>query len=190
MRPAKNMNSVRAAAMKLFFQYGIKRVSVEEICVESGISKVTFYKHYKNKMELAIEIRDNLMKQGFEAYDEISRLDISFIEKMHRTTQWQKEFFAQMDNVFIKEIGFVKGAEEEYKKRFIRNIRKAQETGEIRNDLYTELICLVIKQINELAKGDEWKKICPDFGTYVEEIRKILFFGLLTRPEEYKEQRK
>ena len=39
----------------LFFKYGIKKVSVAEICKEAGVSKMTFYKHYANKGELAKE---------------------------------------------------------------------------------------------------------------------------------------
>ena len=33
----------------LFYKYGIKRVSVEEICAKANVSKMTFYKFYNNK---------------------------------------------------------------------------------------------------------------------------------------------
>ena len=37
---------------KLFLKHGVKRISIEEICRESEVSKVTFYKYFKNKQAL------------------------------------------------------------------------------------------------------------------------------------------
>ena len=39
-------------AKDLFWKYGIKRVSIEEICKEAKVSKMTFYKFFPNKIEL------------------------------------------------------------------------------------------------------------------------------------------
>ncbi len=40
-------------ASELFRKYGVKRVTVEEICTTAQISKMTFYKYFANKKELA-----------------------------------------------------------------------------------------------------------------------------------------
>ena len=40
-------------ARELFWKHGIKRITVEEICSEAGISKMTFYRNFKNKVEIA-----------------------------------------------------------------------------------------------------------------------------------------
>ncbi len=42
---------------ELFWKFGFRRVTIEEICKEAGISKMTFYKYFSNKMDLAITIR-------------------------------------------------------------------------------------------------------------------------------------
>ncbi|HCM14581.1 MAG TPA: hypothetical protein DHW79_01305, partial [Candidatus Cloacimonas sp.] len=43
-------------AVKLFHRYGFSKVSVEEICREARVSKVTFYRYYKSKDELIVSI--------------------------------------------------------------------------------------------------------------------------------------
>ena len=44
----------------LFWKFGFKRVTVEEICKEAGISKMTYYKFFSNKKELATIILDDV----------------------------------------------------------------------------------------------------------------------------------
>jgi AcrR family transcriptional regulator len=174
---------IKETAKDLFFKFGIKRVSVEEISEKAGISKVTFYKYYKNKMELAIELRDELMQIGFARFDELNALDIPFMEKINRMTQWQMEFYAQMNNEFVKEIVNLKDIEEEYRKRFLNNIKSGQDKGEVRTDLNLELVYLVTRKLQEITKDGTWKELFNDYSEYIKQIRTILFYGLLSRPE-------
>jgi len=37
---------------ELFWKFGFKRVTIEELCKEAGISKMTYYKYFTNKMDL------------------------------------------------------------------------------------------------------------------------------------------
>jgi hypothetical protein len=94
------------------------------------------------------------------------------------------EFYAQMDNVFIREIASLQDVEEEYKKRFLNNIQTAQMKGEIRPELNLELIYLITKKLQEITREGTWKALFSDYSQYVEQVRTIIFFGLLTRAEE------
>jgi AcrR family transcriptional regulator len=49
----KKFQSTVNKAKELFWKYGIKKVSIEEICAEAPVSKMTFYKFFKNKNDLA-----------------------------------------------------------------------------------------------------------------------------------------
>ncbi|MBN1927463.1 MAG: helix-turn-helix transcriptional regulator, partial [Prolixibacteraceae bacterium] len=46
-------NQILQSAKKLFWKYGIRKVSIDEICREAGVSRMTFYRLFKNKIELA-----------------------------------------------------------------------------------------------------------------------------------------
>ena len=42
-------NQILTKGKELFWKYGIKRVAIEEICKQAHVSKMTFYKYFKNK---------------------------------------------------------------------------------------------------------------------------------------------
>jgi AcrR family transcriptional regulator len=70
------------AAQDLFWHYGIKKVTVEEISDQAGVSKMTFYRKFENKFELAKVVLEKVMTDGLEDYRNfMEREDIPFTEK-------------------------------------------------------------------------------------------------------------
>lgn len=166
-------------AKELFFKYGIKRVSVEEICSKAKVSKVTFYKYFRNKQEIAKYIGDELIKQGFARFDEINGIELSFSQKVELLTKWRMEFLSQISSEFVGEILDLEGIYAEMKQRYLENIKAAQEKGEIRQELSVELIWLVTEKLNELVKDGSWKSIFSDYSQFQQQLRKMYFYGLL-----------
>ena len=178
----------RAAIVKigedLFSRHGARRVTVEEICEKAGASKMTFYKYFSNKADLVRHIRDNWVEVGFSKFDEIDTLNIPYPEKINLMTRWKVEFASRLNAEFIRELASNDDIVEEIKHRFLNNIIRAQDRGDIRNDITPELIWLVSDKLYELVKDGSWKKVFSDFSDYQKQIRTILFFGLLTRDHE------
>jgi AcrR family transcriptional regulator len=58
-RPPKTRNSARdriqATAASLFYNHGIRATGIDKIIEESGVAKMTFYKHFKTKETLIAE---------------------------------------------------------------------------------------------------------------------------------------
>ena len=183
MRKSKKKEKIVKTAQQLFFRYGLKRVTIEEICMEANASKVTFYKYFRNKQALAEQIRDDMMDSAFAAYDEINKKEIPFLEKIKEMTQWHMDAFSKMNNVFIREIAVMNAFEAKYKEGFLNNLKTAQRNGELRSELDLEFIYIVVKKLNEITRDEDWKNIFSDYGHFVEQLRTILFFGLLVRHE-------
>jgi AcrR family transcriptional regulator len=167
------------AARELFFKHGVKRVTVEEICRKAKVSKVTFYKYYNNKQDIAKYIGDELIKLGFDRFDEINGLDLSFPEKIDLMTEWRMEFFSQVSIEFIEEIIDLESVYAEMKQRYLENIKAAQEKGEIRKGVSVELIWLVTEKLNELVKEGSWKSIFSEYSQFQQQLRRLYFYGLL-----------
>jgi AcrR family transcriptional regulator len=167
------------AARELFFKHGVKRVTVEEICRKAKVSKVTFYKYYNNKQDIAKYIGDELIKLGFDRFDEINGLDLSFPEKIDLMTEWRMEFFSQVSIEFIEEIIDLESVYAEMKQRYLENIKAAQEKGEIRKGVSVELIWLVTEKLNELVKEGSWKSIFAEYSQFQQQLRRLYFYGLL-----------
>ena len=54
---SKKIGQLVTTAQELMMRHGIHRVTVEEICSDANISKMTFYKYFKNKIELTKSIK-------------------------------------------------------------------------------------------------------------------------------------
>ncbi len=185
---SKKSTQLIETAKNLFFKHGVKRITIEEICKESNVSKVTFYKYFSNKNELVRHIRDELIEEGFSEFDEINELDIGFPEKVELITQWRIDFFSNIKSDFIQDILSVEDTIEEMKRRYLKNIEAAQIKGEVRNDLSPELIWLVTEKLNELVKDGSWKEIFTDYREFQKQIRRMYFYGLLDDVQKPKER--
>ena len=166
-------------ARELFTKHGIKRVTIEEICEKAKVSKVTFYKYFKDKYMLAKYIGDEMIEAGFTRYDQINALDLSFPEKIDLITRWRIEFFSKLRNEFIEEIQDVEDLQQEIKKRYMKNIKEAQQKGEIKQDISIELIWLITEKLNELGKEGKWKSIFTDYSQFQKQLREVYFYGIV-----------
>ena len=48
----------------LFWKFGFRRVTIEEVCREAGVSKMTFYKFFPNKQALVTVIMDEVFDES------------------------------------------------------------------------------------------------------------------------------
>lgn len=178
-RSSKKYLHLIEVAKQLFFKHGVKRVTVEEICAKSNISKMTFYKYFSDKMQLAELIRDELNDQGLAKYDEINALHISYPEKIDLITQWRIDLFSPMTSEFIEDMLDIKAATEKMKKHYMKVITEGQKKGEIRKELSPELIWLVTEKLNEITKDGSWKQVTTEYSKFQRQMRKLYFYGLL-----------
>lgn len=167
------------AALKLFLKHGVKRVTVEEISQVAEVSKATFYKYFNNKKVLIEHLRETLMEEGFSKFDEISQLDLTYPEKIKKMSLWRMAFFKKLEGEFLNEILDLDAFREQYMERFINNIKTAQTRGEIKKDLSPALIAMVVEKFNEMTRENKWKNIFDDYATYQDQLRTLLFFGML-----------
>jgi AcrR family transcriptional regulator len=171
------------AAEALFNRYGSKRVTVEEICRQARVSKMTFYKHFSNKVALVRFIRDLYVEEGFRKFDEIKALDIPFADKIDHMTQWKVAFGTRINAEFIREMVSIDDVVADVKRRFLNNLKDARDNGEIRDDIDPEFLWLVTEKLSELVKEGSWKEVFNDFSQYQYQVRTLIFYGLLSRKE-------
>lgn len=76
---------ILTAGKTLFWKHGINRVSVKEICAYAGVSKMTFYRFFDNKLDLVKTILDLIFEKSITDYNEIMAKNIAFYEKVKLT---------------------------------------------------------------------------------------------------------
>lgn len=99
-RPKKEGDILRTAE-NLFMQFGYGRVSVEEICREASVSKVTFYKYFNNKFAVLKDYMDERYKLAMETFERIRAQDASLHEKMQAMVAMKESAASHFTPVFI-----------------------------------------------------------------------------------------
>ena len=193
MNPEINNQKYKAiveTAKRLFWKFGFRKVSIEEICREANVSKMTFYKFFNNKPDLAKTVIGLIMDSGISGYNEIMNMDIPFSEKVAKqiilkhdmTNEISKEFVTDIfsnDKLGLKE--FWQSYADKFSVTIMQDFKDAQEKGWIRKDLNLNFILYYQKKIIEMAYDPEINKMYDSLSELIMEITNMFFFGICNK---------
>jgi len=145
-------NNIFKAAFDLFLKYGIKSVSMDDICRKMAISKKTLYESITNKDELVSEIVErhiatdrleiqDLLKSSNNALEEmvnISNHIIKFLGRISPSLTYDlKKYHPQTwDKIENNHFHFIHDV-------IFNNIKKGQKEGNYRKDISPEIISIL-----------------------------------------------
>ena len=148
------------SALNLFWRYGIKSVTMDDIAKELGISKRTIYQHYSDKEEiLKMVIKEELSSQKCE----IEKLDESSenpIEQMIQQTDQMRADIANMNPTLFYDLkkyypeswGLFQSYKYEFILKSIRdNLSHGVSLGLYRSDIDIEVLSLLRLEEFEIA---------------------------------------
>ena len=174
----------------LFWKFGFKRVTIEEICKEAGVSKMTYYKFFTNKIELVKILMNDILRVSMDKYKLIMASDIPYPEKVVALIHLKKDQIEHMSSEFFKDyvqsddpemISYLQQLSGESMQMFTDDFRKAQENGDIRKDLKIEFIMYMMNHLVEMAQNDALINMYDEPQDLVMEITNFLFYGILNR---------
>jgi len=176
-------------AEQLFMRFGIRRVTVEEICRKASVSKMTFYKHFPNKIELSKYVIGKIFSEALEKFEKITAEQIPFTEKINRIIRLKMEYVESYSEEFISDwLGnypelkeFFAQKNEESLKWTMNFFKKAQERGEIRDDIRVEFLNYMLNKLLELSKDERSREIFPNYAYFVQQLLNLFFYGIIPR---------
>lgn len=137
-------------AGRLFEQFGIRSVSIDNVCNELHISKKTFYTYFPQKEELVDAVLVNQKKSNYEKYEKIFKnknaIDslILIIKEIKKNAESESQtMFYDLEKYYPKifEKHMTQNTEE-MRLGFQINLKQGIEEGYYRDDLDVELISL------------------------------------------------
>lgn len=181
------------AAKELFCERGLDRVSMDDVAEKVGISKAAVYLYFKSKLELYFEMLlhevDKLIRgleEGFwntAHHSLVEKLDsiqgtLQEYAPVFRSTQTlmhsgmpDTDFPPQIVREFTKKII---PRRERIQKIFIDVLKKAQEIGEVREDLPAEELSSFFALYGMLLTRSEIR---------YETAKEVLFHGILSKED-------
>ena len=184
------MEQILKTSKDLFWKYGFKRVTIEEVCKEAGVSKMTYYKFFPNKIELVKILMNDILRVSMDKYKLIMASDIPYPEKVVALIHLKKDQIEHMSSEFFKDyvqsddpelISYLQQLSGESMQMFTDDFRKAQENGDIRKDLKIEFIMYMMNHLVEMAQNDALINMYDEPQDLVMEITNFLFYGILNR---------
>jgi len=187
-KKSKSYLAIIDAAKSLFWKYGIGKVTVEEICERAEVSKMTFYRKFENKIEVAEKVLIQLAEKGLLDYRKIMEAGISFNEKIHLLVQMEHDNSENLSEDFLRDVygaedSRLKNRLEEFQKKssqaLYKDLSEAQKKGEIRKDLKIDFVIYMINSLNEKLLD---KRLTSMFGNTQElavELTNFIFYGIM-----------
>ena len=176
------------AAKALFFRFGIRKVSVEEICREAGLSKMTFYRHFKDKDEIAIRVLKRYFGERMEIAEMILQEEAPFVDKLRRIAALKMQGLKDADDEMIREVmsdreskpgkalgELLEGQARRTKQIFI----DLQKKGDLRKDVRVELILSLIEGLWKSLSDEHLVGLYQDKSRLYEELFEAVYFGIL-----------
>ncbi len=182
-------------ARDLFWQHGVRRVSVEEICQTAGVSKMTFYKYFKNKIDLVLFILEKLYREGTARYKGIMAQNIPYSEKIKEVIRMKLEITRDISQDMLKDwmqdsipevAELMERIQRENIQLFLDDMVAAQKKGEIREDINPQFILYFLNKIREIAGDEQLINIYDSTQSLTAELVNFFFYGILTKKPEDK----
>lgn len=178
---------ILSSGKELFWKHGIKRVSVEEICSQAKVSKMTFYKFFKNKKALVIAILENTVGVALEDYKELINQDCSFTDKIAQILKMKLEGSKDISQEFILDIyqnqsmGLLPYMEELGKKSLALTMAfllDSQKKGHIRQDIKVDFILYYFNHMMVMTTDPELLSKYEKPQDLIMESTEFFFYGI------------
>jgi AcrR family transcriptional regulator len=186
----KKYQAVFKKGKELFWKYGMKRVSIEEICNESSVSKMTFYKFFPNKVELAKSIIREMMEELLDEFSLCMLSDVSVEEKIRKAIFMEVKISKDVSIEFVNDIygnneteiiNLLQHYKDQGKTMIYSILVQAQEEGIIRKDVKIDFIMYQFDKLFENLNNDNLLSQYNSFQEFSLENINFMLYGLMPK---------
>lgn len=186
----KKQKDILKAGKELLYRYGIKKVSVEDICKEANVSKMTFYKYFPNKTELVKSVVDELYSYWIDRYKAMLQSDLPPDQKMKKVLEYKIESARNMESAFFIELYIhpddsLKSHLDKWTKIRLdlaaEWFKQMQQDGQITKEITLPVFLLFSNAMQEFALREDVIQSFPDMGELTKIISRLLLYGIAER---------
>ncbi len=194
-RESKSVETFLTKGKELFWKFGIKKVSVDEICSEAGMSKMTFYRNFENKYHLAHVILKDFAETSHNTFTKLFSQSIPFPEIIVEFMQVKKEQARNTSMEFIKDIyakneftdhllEVLQEGQENIMKVVFERFEKAKKEGWIRPEFDVAVILYLFEKVGRIAEDDHFTSMFSSSEQMVDVLNSFLFNGIIAKNQD------
>ncbi len=164
----------------LFVKHGMRRVTVEEICRQAGVSKPTFYKHFENKVALARRIVELWIEEVLQQIDGMEDAEVPFPEKMKQLLTMKQAISARPGPEFLEDLIHLDIDLSHALRRVMHFLVKYQQQGDIRADIRPEVLMTAFDLLNSMQYDQRIRDLYENAETLAGDVFKLYHYGALS----------
>lgn len=191
VKKSSKYHQIIETARALFWKHGISRISVEEICQKADVSKMTFYRKFDNKTELAKTVLTNVFETSMQQYEHImDQPQVPFQEKVAQVLILKFENSKEISQELIMDIyhnqeaelmDFINTWKKQSLDRFLSDMMHAQEKGWVRKDLKPAFILYFLNKAQEMVTDEHLLAMYDSSQQLIMEVTHFFFYGVSSR---------
>lgn len=142
-----------AKAGDLFFLYGIKSVSMDELAFSLGISKRTIYENFRDKEEILLSLLRDLQNKHRQVFgslitntSNVVEIFIKIIEIQQSAPICNAKFFEDIQKYYPRANEFIEDDVDKKKESLVKFLQNGITQGYVREDLNVEVTAFLMEQ--------------------------------------------
>ena len=153
----------------IYFRYGIKSVTMDDLARELGVSKKTLYLHFKDKKDVVDKVIHHLIEsQQCGISKALNQPNTNAIDKLLMMTQFFAEHLKNSNAALTYDLQkyypdvwdeVIEFKREEVYKHIIENIHEGIREGIYRDDMNYEIIARAYVSRMEMYQTDLWQPL-------------------------------
>lgn len=187
-RKERKIDTILNAALSLFKDFGIKKVSVTEIADQANVSQVTIYNYFGSKDDLTHAVMVYYLEEIWRDYEILLDSNHSYDEKIKQIIFKEGEIANQISDTFFKEFMKYYKADSyindyytnKVVPRMIQFFDEGKRLGYINPNISNEAILFYIQMFMEYMQREEVNtKILP----LTEDVMTLFFYGIFGKDQ-------
>lgn len=178
-------------AETLFKIQGFRRVSIEEVCRQAGVSKVTFYKHFPHRMALVITVLERMVQQQMPLFEEVLYGPEPYLKRLHMLLDYKRQGAQLMGPALVADLmnpepellAWIRSHQQRHTGAVLAFFAEGQQAGVLNPRLTPEFFLYALQQIQTVAQDPILEQLYPDPLARAGLINEFFLFGLMTPPE-------
>ncbi len=179
---------IEQKAKELFWKYGFKKVTIEEICKKAAVSRKTFYTFYENKSALVIFLLQQMTDAKITEYKDIINENSTFSDKLEKMLALKYASSNSFSMEFIDD--FIHPDAEDILTFYTKSTQnsmsmiqdffvEAQKKNEMNPDLDIKFVMLMMQKMLDISSQPDVMAFFPDAETMTRQISQFVIYGVM-----------
>jgi AcrR family transcriptional regulator len=181
-------NRIFESCDKLYREFGVKKITVKQLCQEADINRVNFYKFFKDKYDCFFQWWLKQMDKHTEEMIKIFDSDASFTQKIDKFISQKKSHHSGYSQLFYTDLNILRPNDnpicqkkiEYINQRMIQFIISESEKMGIKQRFTADkLLCLYKRVMIDTMSDKEFSSFYSSVDDQSEDLLRFFFFGVI-----------